>query len=240
MTTIKYTTLLMGVLMLTCFSKQNKASENRKQVTINVDTIVISKDLTGQVAGSAYMKRSTGYQICIGIDTSDLMIVLSELKEGGRIYVDFNHYLGRTKKNYRNKMEELKVILPKAKDDYNFADLKTLSVGIGRLASNGDLAIKVTNEYNKKFGKGVKVPMYKMLPIHQKVSDFLLQSTLAKDMNTLFEPYSFVVKRVSVEKVAFMPKKSLYYNSAKIETGPAEVPDKILDCIIGIGLEKKE
>lgn len=235
MTTIKYTTLLMGVLMITYFSKQDKASENRKQVTINVDTIVISKDLTGQIGGSAYTKRSTGYQICIGIDTSDFVIVLSEYNptHGGGVSLDLNNPYFTTRKNYRDKMKEVKAILPKAKADYKFADLKTVSVGIGKLTLYGDLAIKLTKEYNKKFGKGVKVPDYKI------VYAFLLQSSLTKDINALFEPYSFVVKEIGGEKFYFEPKKNLYYNSAKIETDPSEVPDKILHGMIGVRLEKK-
>ena len=134
---------------------------------------------------------------------------------------------------YRQRLDELKTILPKAATDYNFDSLTSIS--FGRLILSGDLAIDITNQYRQKFGTSdkIKIEDYKV------VEQFLATSKLSSDLNNLFKPYSISVDKVAIEKLFFTTKKELYWAS-KIETDSINTPDKILDCMTWLKLTKDE
>lgn len=67
---------------------------------------------------------------------------------------------------------------------------------------------------------------------------FLKESKLGGDLDDLFKPYSITVDNVSIEKLFFTSRKELYWAS-KIETDKTNIPEKILDCSIGVTLKKK-
>jgi hypothetical protein len=228
--------LLLGflTLLLTVCSQNGNGvsaqSGNQKQVT--ADTIVGSKSMTGEVAGSSYLERAIGYYLIIDKDTSDFTCIFTESKDGGKVGIDLNISYSKITMTYGQRMEELKKILPVAFKDFNFDSLNT--IGYGRLVLSGDLAIDITNQYRQKFGTSTKITNYD----YGAVSKFLLTSKLATDLDILFKPYSISVDNLSIEKVFFTTKEELYHVS-KIETDSTKVPGRILDCMTWVRLTRK-
>lgn len=227
---VKYFGVLAIAFTISCIHKQDKPGENHNSTTRKVDTAIASQNVIQDIAGSAYLKRATAYFVITGSDTSDFKVVFAEEKENGLIGISI-HYdqIKRKGKSFSNRMEELKLILPVAQTEYNFDSLRNISVG--RLVSTGDLAVTISREYNEKFKGSYTTENYK------QISGFLLESALADEFNNIFKPYQLNVSHISIEKAFFTSKKELYWAS-KIETDSTEIPDKILDCITWIRLEK--
>jgi hypothetical protein len=227
---VKYFGALAFLVMTSCNHPQVKSGENSNSATQKADTSIASQNVLHDIAGSAYLKRATAYFIVSGYDTSDFKVVFAEEKENGLVGISI-HYdqINRKGKSFKKRMDELKLILPKAKAEYNFDSLRNISVG--RLVSTGDLAIKISREYNNKFDENYSTEDYNL------ISGFLLESTLAAEFNEILNPYHLYVSHISIEKAFFTSKKELFWAS-KIETDSLEIPDKILDCITWIRLEK--
>jgi hypothetical protein len=195
------------------------------------DTSIGKKDLTTEIAGSAFRKRATGYFLVIGKDTSDYMVVFSENKDDGKVMIDarYDRY-NKKGKLFKTRLTEFKKILRLAQQNYNLDSLS--GIGIGRLVSTGDLAVEISKKFSAKYGDDYEISDYK------PITDFLFESDLRECIDTLFEPYSVLVKRIGVEKVFFTSKRELYFSSL-VEADSSEIPARILDCITWIYLEKK-
>ena len=222
---------ILAIVLLACNDYQQKSySKNEPLNSVTFDTVIGSKNITDEIAGSSYRKRATGYFLIIGKDTSDYTCIFSETKEKGSVIVDLNIPYLKASMTYRQRLHEIKSILTRAEKEYNFDSITSIS--LGRLILNGDLAIDVTNNYYQKFGTNSKLESY------SNVRKFLKESKLGADMNDLFKPYSILVDEVSIEKLFFTSRKELLWAS-KIETDTLSIPDKILDCIVWIRLTRK-
>lgn len=220
--------LSLALLTLSCQEKKNDSDRQLKKNTIsNPDTIIGNRPITNEIAGSAYRTRAKGYFIIVKKDTSDFMPIFTESKENKKIGIDIRYE--KKSLTYNQRFDELKRILPQASTDFCFDSLKTIF--IGRLILSGDLAIKVTNQYRQAFGENEKIEDY------QKVSQFLLESKLTTDLNKLLNTYNISVDKVYPEKIFFTTKKDLC-RASKIETDSTSVPEKILDCLIWVGLKR--
>jgi hypothetical protein len=221
---------LLAVFLTACNGSQQKNfTERTTENKIAVDTIVGSKIITDEIAGSAYRKRAIGYYVIIDKDTSDYTCIFTESKDGNHVGIDLNTRYSKTEMTYGQRLEELKIILPKAATDFNFDSLT--SINFGRLILSGDLAVDVTNQYRQKFGAGDKLES-------TTVKQFLKESRLGADVDNLFKPYSMSVDKVSIEKLYFTTRKELY-SASKIETDSTEAPEKILDCMTWVHLTKR-
>ncbi len=222
---------LFALILTSCFNKQENSSVKKpNENTETIDTVVGSKTITNEIAGAAYRKRAIGYFVIINKDTSDYTCIFTESKNDGAIGIDLNIPYSKASMTYAQRLKELKIILPKAASEFSFDSLR--AINFGRLVLNGDLAIEVTNQYHQKFGISDKLQSYKL------VEQFLKESKLGSDLDSLFNPYSIKVNKVSIEKLFFTSPKELYWAS-NIETDTTKVPNKILDCIIWIKLMKK-
>jgi hypothetical protein len=194
------------------------------------DTIIGSKEINDELAGSSYRDKAIGYFVIIGKDTSNFTCIFSELKTGGRVNIDLNiPYLKKTV-THGQRFKELKLILPKASKDFDFDSLNSIS--FGRLVQNGDLAIEITKEYKQKN------PTFRNLFVNYTAfEEFLITSKLGRDLGDVFKQYSITIASVSIEKLFLTSKKDLYWAS-KIETDSTEVPDRILDCQTWVKLKK--
>ena len=190
---------------------------------------VLKKDVLRSIGGSAYLKRAFDYFLVEGQDTSGFHCTLSESKENGKVNIDINFQHSPSTLSYREKMEELKKILPVAAGDFNFDSLN--NIHLGRLIAGGDLAISVSKEYLQQFGNKEKTESYSV------VAQFLKNSTLGSDMNSLFNPLGLRVKSVSIEKLFFSKIKN-HQEIGKLETDSTQLPEKILDCIVWVNLER--
>ena len=221
----------MTVFLFGCNNnRQNSFDPTKTQNKVAVDTIVGSKVLTSEFAGSAYIERAIGYFVIFDKDTSDYTCIFTESKDGGVVGLNLRIPYSKAEMTYRQRLEVLKIILSKAANDFNFDSLTGIS--LGRLILSGDLAIDITKQYHQKFGTSDRLEDY------IAVGQFLKESKLGTDLNALFEPFSISVDKVSIEKLFFTSQKELYLTS-KVEMDTTSVPDKILDCITWVKLTKK-
>ncbi len=222
--------LLLLLLTACSDSGQVNSTVTTEKTFQTNDTVIGSKTITDEIAGSAYRQKATGYFVVVGKDTSDFTCIFYKLKEteGGTVGMSVRFEKGTM--TYRQRMDELKLIVPKAAKDYNFDSLT--SITFGRLILSGDLAVDITNQYRQTFGTSNKLDDY------TTVGQFLVKSKLGTDLDNLFRPYSISTDNVSIEHLFFTPKKELYWAS-KIETDSANVPDKIIDCLTWVKLTKK-
>ncbi|MCR6639662.1 MAG: hypothetical protein NVV82_11945 [Sporocytophaga sp.] len=226
--------IVLGILLVVLLgcndNRQNNTSQATEQMKTPFDTIVGKKVLTDEIAGSAYRKRAIGYFVIVGNDTSDFACIFTESKSDGKVWIDLNIPYFKKTMTYSQRLKELKMILPKAALDFNFDSLTGISYG--RLILSGDLAIDVTNQYRQRFGTSDKLQSYDV------VRQFLKESKLGTDLNTLFKDYSITVDNVYPEKLFFTKREDLYWASM-IGTDSSDVPGKILDCMTNVKLSKK-
>ncbi len=227
--------LINLIILVTCSCSsptgQKRESDNKESKAQSIDTLIGKKNITNEIAGSAYRKRATGYFTIVNKDTSDFMPIFSEYNDNGKIGINLNLPYLKNAKTYFQRLSELELILPEAALEYNFDSLRTVS--IGRLILSGDLAISVTKEYKEKFGNKEKI----ITSDYKEISEFLLaESTLAKDLNELLKPYSKSVSRIDIEKAFFTDKDELLRYS-EISRDTTEIPEKILDFITWINIK---
>jgi hypothetical protein len=226
--------IVLGILLVVLFgcndNRQNSTTQVSEQFKAPYDTIIGKKILTDEIAGSAYRKRAIGYFVIVGKDTSDFACIFTESKGDGHVGIDLNIPYFKKTMTYSQRLKELKMILPKAALDFNFDSLTGISYG--RLILSGDLAIDVTNQYRQRFGTSDKLQSYDV------VRQFLKESKLGTDLNTLFKDYSITVDNVYSEKLFFTTREDFYWAS-KVNTDSSDIPERILDCITYVKLSKK-
>ena len=230
--------ILIVLLSLSVFGTCSNQSESKtkiediKQTKLISDTIIGKKSITHEIAGSAYRKRATGYFVIVNNDTSDFVPIFTESKDDNNIGINLNLPYAKHTKTFKQRLKELKLILPFASKEFNFDSIKSMS--IGRLILTGDLAIDITKQYKQKFGDIEKI----RTEDYQRISEFLLESKLTTDLNELFKPYLISVEKIGIEKVIFTSNSELL-NYSKLDTDSTEIPEKILDCITWIRLKKE-
>jgi len=222
------------VVLCSCLNQtgQNKNIENEIVTAQISDKIIGKENITNEIAGSSYMKRATGYFTIVKNDTSEFMPIFSESRNDGDIEISLNLSYDNETETYSQRLSELKLILPKASQEFNFDSLSSMS--IGRLILTGDLAIIITEEYKNRFGENEKITTAD----YKEISEFLLETSLTKNLNELFKPYSKSVERVGIEKVFFTDKRELLRYS-NISRDSTEIPDKILDFMTRIEFRNK-
>ena len=222
----------MTLAILTMLSLACSQNGQTERVKVTNDTVVGSKLIKDEIAGSSYRNKSIGYFVVINKDTSDFTCILIAFKENGKVGLDLNIPYLKNTVTHKQRFKELKLILTKASKDFNFDSLNYIR--FGRLVQSGDLAIEITEEYKQKHKS------FKNLFInYNKFEKFLVTSKLGRDIESVFKPYSIAVESVSIEKLFLTTRKDLYWASA-VETNSTEVPDKILDCMTVVGLKKKK
>ncbi len=122
---------------------------------------------------------------------------------------------------YRQQMEALRLILKESSKEFDLSKMRNISL---MLLYSGDLAIEVTEQYTKRFGKRGTITQYIELP------KILAESRLNSDLDQLLEPYSVFIDRISVEEVYSVNKKTFLAES-KIDA-TIKVPKNILNCFI--------
>jgi hypothetical protein len=224
---------LIFLVLFCCSCSNHQQSDADKSNTLDGvkgKVTVGSKTIADGPADTVYNRKAIGYFIIKGTDTADYTCIFTESKKGGKTGLNLNIQNPKSIITYNERLESLKTILPVAAKDFNLDSLH--QIFLGRLGSYGDLAIEVTKAYQDKFKTNSKLEKYKT------VEGFLKNSKLATDFNTLFKEYKVSVDAVSVEKLMFVPAKSLHQFS-KIETDTANIPANALDCLTWITTSKK-
>ena len=218
--------LLILSIQLGCKEKKSDhvSNANAKQSS---DTLVGHKIITDEIPGSSYRKRAIGYFVITNADTSDLMFVFSEGKVGGKVTLYFRQN-EKVDMTYRQKLTELNKILPDVADEFNLDSLS--SIYIGRLVSNGDIAIDVTEDF---LGSGISPRD------SRSFTTFMKESKLAKDLDQVFINYDLQVHEFALEKFHFTSKETLLWAS-KVERDSTSIPDKIIDCLTWISMRSSK
>jgi hypothetical protein len=214
--------LMAANLIISCNKKQDIQVQQADVNKVKLDTLIGSKVITNELAGSVFRKRAKSYFLSTANDTSDFICYLTEAKDDGKVSIDL--YFEKTM-SYRQQIDQLKKLLAEAAKDFDFDSLSTIF--IGRLVNTGDLAIAITNQVN------AEQAAIREFHDYDKVEAILLKSKLTSDFNRLLQPYNRSVAGFSVEKVFFTDKKELFLAS-KIESDSTAIPDRILDCITWI------
>lgn len=82
---------LLAVFLIGCNdNRHNSFTQTKAENKVSVDTIVGSKTITDEIAGSAYGKRAIGYFVIIDKDTSDYTCIFTESKGDGKVGIDLN------------------------------------------------------------------------------------------------------------------------------------------------------
>ena len=223
--------IVLFISILLFYSCSNQPEQNANNDSVNTslnDTIIVKTNITDEIAGSAYRKRATEYYSIIKKDTSSTTHIFYESKADAKVSII--QQVSSNLDYYSDRLSELKLVLTEASQDYNLDSLQSLSMG--RFVTTGDLAIAITEAYFTTFGHNTTATTFD----YNKISSFLLQSQLVKDLNKIVKPYSKVVKRVHIEKVYFADKETLYTYSL-ISKDSANVPAKILDFSTWIEFE---
>ena len=225
---------LLFVVFYSCSNQneQKKKIENEIKIEKFPDTIIGKKNITDELAGSAFRKRATQYFVVVKKDTSRFMPIFSKLKNNGKIEISQRLPYSNETETYFQRLSELKLILPEAAKEFNLDSLSHMS--IGRLILSGDLAIAITKEYKNKFGEKEVITTAD----YSEISKFLLESKLTKDLNKLFEPYSKSVEKVGIEKVFFTTRDNLL-KCSRVSKDTADIPNKILDCMTWVVFKNK-
>lgn len=229
---MKYLSIILIVVLTSCTNKTRKETLPQDEKKITSDTLIGEVKITNEIAGSAYRNRATGYFVIIEKDTSNYVPVFTESKENGSISIIQNLSYSKKNRTYVQRLNEFKLILQRAEQDYNFDSLTDMS--LGRLILSGDLAVILTKEFKNTFVDKKQIATTE----YQEISNFLLESTLTRDLNIVFKPYQKAVKKIRIEKVFFASKKELMrYSNTTIDT--SQIPENILDFMIWIEFENK-
>jgi hypothetical protein len=236
---------LIALLFFACNSKIKSfdfLSVEQEQKGI-IDTIVVGKTILSGISSPSYRKKE--YFVTIEKDTSIFSCIFLEnnINEKIRINFDYDAYkkysasysdsipVIEKKRNtpcrkitYKQQINELSMILKKSLEDF---DLNKVQYICFELSSTGDLAINITNQYMKSKEKN-----------HKYIEQILLNSQFYSDINSVFKPYSIAVEQIFIEKFFFISKEN-FYETCKIETEAAKIPDKILDCMVYVEMKKK-
>ncbi|MES2766606.1 MAG: hypothetical protein V4642_12100 [Bacteroidota bacterium] len=226
--------LVIAFVSLLAISSCGKNSDATISQKATSDTIIGTKEITNELPGSNYRKRAKGYFLIINQDTSKFMPIAGETNQNdfsnkGRVWLNLN---SDSSMSYREQIAELSLLFPHIFRDFKIDSLKSIS--LGRLEFMGDLAIITTKQLSEVL-KTEKA----FYSNYKRVQELLKKSKLGEDFNAVLKPYNLVVGDVWVEKVMFTDKKYLYQNS-KIETDSTLIPNKILDCMIGIRIKRAD
>lgn len=138
---------ILGILICVLLScRQNQSDKTvltDDKSVVTLDTIVGRKTITDEIAGAVYRKRAIGYFVIVNSDTSVFTCIFSESKASEKVSMDMR--FPRASMTYRQRMTELRTILPEAAKDFKLDSLK--SIYLGRLVKNGDIAIQVTDQF---------------------------------------------------------------------------------------------
>jgi hypothetical protein len=220
---------LICLCMINCTKQPSCDASDNPPFFISQDTIVGHHLLSNVLPGGSELKRVEAYYIVVRNDTSDFNLKLTE-SFTGRIGGEVRF---KDTKTFASQWLELQKIFPYAFDYFNARPEKFQIIFVSRLMTMGDLAVDVTNEYNRIYGTNdVKLS-------HAKVTNLILHSQLTNKWNDLLQPFSLQVDTVFAEKIFFADKKELY-GSNKMEIDSTQVPDRILDCTLWFRLKRKK
>jgi hypothetical protein len=131
---------------------------------------------------------------------------------------------------FKKRLQYLELLLGCIYTDLQIENCSSIFLKLG-LLSSGDMAIDITNLYQKEYGHNITND-------YLSVGNIIQNSIYVQNINSIFIPFDFTVSKIYVEKLFFSQKKSLI-KASEIETDLDSVPNEVLDCSIVVELTKK-
>jgi len=207
---------LASILSATLFVRSEVDSNSSNP--ISSDSVkVLKRDITSkELSGSNFWKRARGYYTLSNNDTSKFLCIFMEKNEGDvAMILRFQDNM-----TYREQFFQLSLLLPEAKNDFQFDSLNLID--LGTLWQTGDLAIQVTKDVIKQSGKLERIKEYK------NANKWLMNSKLVTDFNNILNQYSIQVSSLSTEHLYYFEKES-FLKYHKVETLSSQIPQSILE-----------
>ena len=107
----------IGILTLLLFSCSEGGRDNSLQQPkvndLTIDTLVYSRSITNELAGSAYREKAIGYSVIAGKDTSDFTCFVYKFKDSVSGTVGMSFRFEKATVSYEQRLQELQLILQK-------------------------------------------------------------------------------------------------------------------------------
>lgn len=207
----------MITLLSSCSDDKSINNTNGKQQELNT-SIIKRKNALNNSYDSALYSRSYSYHRIFGVDTSDFTLNAMEYKVDSTFHLNVHHKRAML---FARMLDELTEYLASLKEDFEFSRLNSISLESPMRYL--DLSKVLSKEYELKFGKKIVS--------HEKLDQFLLHSTLNKNLDRFPIPFSKKAKSYSIEKFQLRDKK--YFNAYISENDLKDYPDLTLE---GMGI----
>lgn len=225
---MKFTIFIIILFSFTSCS-QNKESYLEKTPSSKQpdDTIIVKHEnvLDTSYEVGFYSKRYSYYWL-VGNDTLDFFISATEYEKDRTLQLRIHH---KHPLLFMAVLDNIDKCIPLIKNDFEITKLSSISFKspINYL----DLTIELSKDYEQKFGRKII--------IYQKLNEFLLASSLNKQLDKFLNPFDKKVKRYHIEKFRLIEKKDFSTYLPGIDL--TDYPEFTIDGYTGVNvqIEKK-
>jgi len=219
---MKQVAIILSVLAMTmigCGKKQTTTANYTQEIQ---DTIVVKQKNILNRHEVNFISKSYSYYWLAGKDTLDFVIRVNERKRDNTLHLRIFH---RKPMLFADALDKVAVCLPLIKEDFDLSKLASFffEAPIYYL----DLATKLSNEYEQKFGR--------QNVDFSKFHEFLLESSLTSQLNHFFSPLNKRVKRYGFEKFHLIEKQ--HYNEYLPNVDFTEYPEFTFNAHVGVDVQ---
>ena len=213
--------LIFSIIIISfiSYSKGKKSNGQNKKTSNPIDTIIVKhKNELNKSYEVGFLSKSYFYYWIKDNDTLDFVVNATEYEKDSTLHLSILHTKPLL---FSTLLLKIKECYPLIKEDFNLSKLN--SFYFREPINYLDLAKRLSSEYNQQFGR-------KQIS-DEKLNQFLLNSSLNKQLINLINPFDKKIKRYSIEKFHLMDKK--YYSDYLPNINFTEYPEYIIN---GIGL----
>lgn len=184
--------------LIGCEQSNKKKQTTTISATQNIqDTIVVKQKNVLKPFEIGFRSKSYSYYWLAGKDTLDFSVDVYEYESDSTVSLDVYH--NKKLMLFSVVLRKINECLPLIKEDFNLS--KFSFIDFNEPLYYLDLAKKLSSEYEQKFErKNVS---------YEKLNQFLLQSSLTLQLDSVLNPLNKKVKSYGMEKFGLMGKK--YY-----------------------------
>ena len=211
--------LAAAVVSIGCGQTTKNQTETTSDTIDILDTVIIKhKNILNE---TSIFSKTYSYYWLVGKDTLDFIVYASEWKSDSALWLRLFH---KKPMLFSDALSKIDMCLPLIKEDFDVSKFKHIHFNppIYYL----DVAKKLSNEYEQKFGrKNVS---------YERFVQFLLQSSLNLQLNDFFKSLDKKVKHYGFEKFFLIDKK--YYEGYLPNTDFTEYPEFTFNAHTGISV----
>ena len=212
--------IILSVLVLMpvgCSQPTKKQAETGSHTKNIKDTLIVKH----KENGADFYSQSYSYHWLVAKDTLDFIVYADEWKDNGELSLKIAH---RKPILFAEALKRIDACLPLLREDFDIS--KLTSVNFEQPIYYLDLAKKLSDEYEQKFGR--KTVRYNMF------NQFLLQSSLNAQLNNVLQSLNKEVKHYGFEKFFLIDKKD--YKSYLPDVDFMEYPEFTFNAHSGVSV----